>query len=73
MKNLILVCVVLFSGCSQVDGIYGVGKNVYTVGKHVAPAVPMSEKTRETLNTVDNIAVKYDEARTEIRDQNKTQ
>lgn len=58
----------MFSGCSQMDGIYGTGKAVYSVGKEVAPLVPMNEEVRTTLITVDEVATKYDTAREIVRE-----
>lgn len=67
MLMVLLVLVVLFGGCAANDKVYGVGKAVYGVGKAVAPVVPMSDGKREKLEKLDNIAGKYDEARTAVR------
>jgi len=58
----------MFSGCAQMDGVYSVGKTAYTVGKKVAPAVPMSEEARTALIAVDSVATKYDTARESVRE-----
>lgn len=65
----IIVLALLLSGCSQMDGIYGTGKDVYKAGKEVAPLVPMSEEVRTTLITVDEVATKYDTAREIVREE----
>lgn len=73
MKKIIvmlmaLVAVVCFVGCAANDKVYGVGKAVYGVGKAAAPLVPMNDAKREQLEKIDNVAGKYDEARTTVRD-----
>ena len=50
------------------DNTYSIGKKVYKVGKAVVPLVPMSEGARATLITVDEVATKYDTARTAVRE-----
>jgi len=52
-----------------VDKSYKVGKVVYKLGKKVVPLIPMSEATKSTLQSIDVVAVSYDDARTEIRGQ----
>lgn len=68
MKYLMIAMVLIFGGCSQFDNTYETGKQVYTIGKAVAPLVPMDEETRAALIAVDEVASKYDTARTIIRE-----
>lgn len=53
-KVTLLATLILFSGCSQLDGVYGVGKTI-------APHVPMPTETRVILET-------YDDIRSEVRE-----
>jgi len=69
---ILLVIVILISGCAKTDKAYGVAKTAYGVGKAVAPLVPMDAKTRATLKAVDVGATLYDKGREVVReDQDK--
>lgn len=56
MKKIgLILAIIMFSGCSKFDGIYGVGKTI-------APHVPMPTETRVILET-------YDDVRSHVREQ----
>ena len=63
----------MFSACTalenggKIDKAYNTGKVIYKAGKTVAPIIPMSDKTRDKLKTVDEYATNYDGARTVLR------
>jgi len=67
MMMMLFVIVILLSGCASNDKVYGVAKSAYKVGETIAPLVPMDEKTRATLRTVDAGAKLYDQGRTAVR------
>jgi hypothetical protein len=68
MKYLLMFLLV-FTGCSQMDATYGAAKDIYTVGKVVAPVVPMDSATRVELISIDAVATEYDVVRTNVREQ----
>lgn len=68
MRISILFLVMLLSGCAT-DGAYSVAKTVYVGGKAVviANADLLDDETLSKLERVDDIAERYDTARTIVK------
>ena len=64
-----IIAVMLLSGCAT-DGVYNVGKTVYIGGKAVviANADLLPQETLDKLEKVDELATRYDETRSTIKE-----
>ena len=64
-----IAALVLLSGCAT-DGVYNVGKTVYIGGKAVviANADLLPQETLDKLDKVDDMATRYDETRTIVKE-----
>jgi len=68
LKILTIAIALLFSGCVT-DGVYNVGKTVYIGGKAVviANADLLPQDTLDKLDRVDDMAIRYDETRSIVK------
>jgi len=66
---IVAVLLLLFSGCVT-DSVYNVSKTVYIGGKAVviANADLLPQETLDKLEKVDDMATRYDETRTTIKE-----